>query len=411
MRREYLQPEDAAWNWKEETPFSRSLIIDDQVFISGQVSLNSKGEVLSPDDIGAQTHIVFKNMKQSLAQVGLELSNLVRLNTYYVYEGADEGAQEYWETFTKVRLEYMPNPGPAATAVRIKGMPYKGQVIQIEGVALRCESHKNRQRIMPSGSWNWSIPVPMSQGWKVGNRVFVGGQISSDKRGQSVHVGDVAKQTQEIYKFIGNILEEGGATFDDVTRLKLCFKYGHVTTDGESFSDQIIDVTKEFFKQPAPPLTSFGVDLLYPGLDLEIDAMAIISPDRKALFCPDLGGRYQPDIFADGISAGDEIYVGGQVAIGEDGSVLLDNDISGQAKLVFERLAKVLAQDGATLNDVVKLNLFFVSEDDDVSKYFYATSRVWKELAPNAHPTMTAVNSYEMPRPGVLIQADCVAIK
>lgn len=411
MNREYVQPDSAAWNWKEQTPFSRSLIIGDQIFISGQVSLNSNGEVLNPDDIGAQTRNVFENMKQSLAQVGLELSNLVRLNTYYVYEGADEGATEYWETFTKVRLEYMPNPGPAATAVRMKGMPYKGQVIQIEGVALRGESQANRQRIMPAGSWNWSIPVPMSQGWKVGNRIFVGGQISSDKQGQSVHVGDVAEQTREIYKFIGNILEEGGATFDDVTRLKLCFKYDSNTADGESFNDQIIDVTKEFVKQPAPPLTSFGVDLLYPGLDLEIDAMVIISPDRKALSCSDLGGRYQPNMFADGISAGDEIYVGGQVALGEDGVVLSDNDIAGQARVVFERLAKVLAEDGATLDDVVKLNLFFVREGEDVSKYFHATSRVWAELAPNAHPTVTAVRSYEMPCPGLLIQADCVALK
>jgi enamine deaminase RidA (YjgF/YER057c/UK114 family) len=101
---------------------------------------------------------------------------------------------------TQVRLEYFPDPGPAATAVRIKGMPYDGQLIQIEGIALRGESRKNRQRIMPDGSWDWSIAVPLSQGWKIDNRVFVSSQISADESGGSAYVGDLDAQTRNIYK-------------------------------------------------------------------------------------------------------------------------------------------------------------------------------------------------------------------
>ena len=35
----------------------------------------------------------------------------------------------------------------------------------------------DRQRLMPAGHWDWSIPVPFSQGWRCGDLVFVGGQI------------------------------------------------------------------------------------------------------------------------------------------------------------------------------------------------------------------------------------------
>ena len=49
----------------------------------------------------------------------------------------------------------------------------------------------DRQRLMPQGHWGWSIPVPFSQGWRVGNLIFVGGQISADEHGRTIGVGDI----------------------------------------------------------------------------------------------------------------------------------------------------------------------------------------------------------------------------
>lgn len=213
------------WGWRTASPFSQAVAIGDQVFISGQQALSPDGEIVAPGDIAAQTRCVFENMKAVLKQAGLELSDLVRLNTYYVFDGADEDATAYWEDMTRVRLEYFPNPGPAATAVRIKGMPYQGQLIQIEGIALKGSSRANRKRIMPKGSWDWSIPVPLSQGWEADGRLYVGGQISADSKGGAVHVGDLVAQTRAIHGFIGNVLKDGGASFQDVAHVKICVKY------------------------------------------------------------------------------------------------------------------------------------------------------------------------------------------
>ena len=168
------------WGWKTNSPFSQAVEIGDQVFVSGQQALSWDGEILAPGDIGSQTRSVFENMKAALTSAGLQMSDLVRLNTYYVFDGADEDATEFWEAMTRVRLEYFADPGPAATAVRIKGMPYRGQLIQVEGIALKGNSRSNRKRIMPKGSWDWSIPVPLSQGWEADGRLYVGGQISAD---------------------------------------------------------------------------------------------------------------------------------------------------------------------------------------------------------------------------------------
>jgi 3-hydroxyisobutyrate dehydrogenase len=111
------------------------------------------------------------------------------------------------------------------------------------------------------------------------------------------------------------------------------------------------------------------------------------------------------------MSAAGEIYVGGQVALEEGGAVLSEADIEGQARIVFNRLARVLKKDGAILDDIVKLNLFLVGDGKDVSEQFHVTSRIWSEMAPDAHPAMTPVRVHELARPGLLVQADAVALK
>ena len=412
MTRQNNFPTSEMWQWREQTPFSHTVVVGDQVFVSGQQTLDNNGIVLNPGDIAAQTRNVFENMKQSLHALNMQLSDLVRLNTYYVFEGSDADATAYWEEMTRVRLEYFPDPGPAATAVRARGMPYKGQLIQIEGVALKGVSRKTRQRIMPLGSWDWSIAVPLSQGWKIGNRIFVGGQISADEKGASVHVGNLDAQTRNIYSYIERVLSDAGSSFKDVVRIKICFKYNSRDAQtGKTFVDRIMEISKEYIDGTAPVITAFAVDLLYPGLDLELDAMAIIDPNKKFLSPVGLGGRYQPAEFSDGINADGEIYVAGQTALQQDGSVLSPGDIPGQAKEVFQRLRKILEEADATLTDVVKLNLFIVADDLDIENAFHQTCQIWAEICPDGHPALTPVRVHELAQTGLLIQADCIAVK
>jgi enamine deaminase RidA (YjgF/YER057c/UK114 family) len=400
---------DSDWSWRATSPFSQAIDFGDQVFISGQQALTHGGGLIAQAHIGLQTRCVFENMKATLARANLEFSDLIRLNTYYVFDGADEDAAEFWEEMTRVRLEYFPDPGPAATAVRIKGMPYQGQLIQIEGIALRGNSRRNRKRIMPEGSWDWSIAVPLSQGWQVGDRIYVGGQISSNKNGGAVHVGDLGAQTRAIFKFINNVLKDGGASFDDIAHIKVCVKHNSSEGDGQSFLDKILDVTKECLGSSGPAVTCFGVDLLYPGLDLEIDAMAFKSIQERTSTGTALT-KVHDGYFADSVRSLGEIWIGGQVAQGEDGGVMSPGNIGEQSRIVFQRLEDALVLSGATLDDIVKLNLFFASDANDMGEVFHAAMAVWAEMAPNSRPAMTPVRAYELSQPGLLIQADCIAM-
>jgi enamine deaminase RidA (YjgF/YER057c/UK114 family) len=81
MSKQINHPSADNWHWKQETPFAQTVAVDDQIFISRQLSLDSNGVVLNLGDVAGQTRIVFGNMKQSLAELNLTLSDLVRLNT------------------------------------------------------------------------------------------------------------------------------------------------------------------------------------------------------------------------------------------------------------------------------------------------------------------------------------------
>jgi len=413
MSRKTYLANGQTWNWAKNVPFAQAVEIDDFVFIGGQQTLDSHGTVVGEGDIAAQTRNVFENMAQRLADAGLGMSDLVRLNTYYVFEGDDSEATRYWEDMTRVRLEYFPDPGPAATAVRVKGMPYQGQLIQIEGIAAKGDAREKRRRIMPDGSWDWSIAVPLSQGWRVGDRIFVGGQISADEQGKPVAAWDIGTQTRNIYGFIENVVRDAGGSLDDIVHVKICFKNYGVEAASSGYLDDILAITADVFREPGPVVTALGVDLLYPGLVLEIDAMAIVDPDRKRLMSPTLGGRYQPAICSDGWAACGETWVGGQLPIASDGAVLAPGDVAGQARVVFDRLRSVLRQGGADLDDLVKLNLFLADKSGsaDVADQFHTVSRVWSEIAPDAHPAMTPVRVYGLPADGALVQANGIAMR
>ena len=172
-----------------------------------------------------------------------------------------------------------------------------------------------------------------------------------------------------------------------------------------------MEISKEYADVNAPVISAFAVDLLYPGLDLEIDAMAIIDPNKKILSPSDLGGRYQPTEFPDGIDADGEIYVAGQTALQQNGSILPLDDISKQTKEVFHRMKIILEEADAALTDVVKLNLFIVADDHDVESAFHQVCQIWTDMCPDGHPAMTSVRVHELAQPGLLIQADCIAIK
>ena len=59
-----------------------------------------------------------------------------------------------------------------------------------------ADGRPTKSRIMPPGHWDWPLPTTFSQGWRVGNLIFVGGQISQSPDGTVRHPYDIERQIE-----------------------------------------------------------------------------------------------------------------------------------------------------------------------------------------------------------------------
>jgi len=62
----------------------------------------------------------------------------------------------------------------------------------------------------------WEQEYGYSQAVKVGDTVYVSGQISHDEKGEFVGVGDMEAQMRQCYANIKKLLAEYGATMDNI---------------------------------------------------------------------------------------------------------------------------------------------------------------------------------------------------
>lgn len=105
--------------------------------------------------------------------------------------------------------------------------------------------------------------------------------------------------------------------------------------------------------------------------------------------------------------AGNTIYVTGQCALDGDLNVLHPGDLVAQTEIVMSNIAKVLAEFGATMDDVVKMNTFYVSEGqrDDWEASVRARFKHFKVPG----PASTGIPVPALAIPGLMIEVEVIA--
>ena len=261
------------WNWNRPLPFSHGWKVGDMIFIGGQRSSDQEGRLLGAGDIEAQTDNAFRNLDTMLKEAGGSRNNLMRQNTYYRFFGQGREVTHLWEKMTNVRRRYMSVPSAAGAGVRISGFPLSEEVIQVEGIGVLGE---NKQRLQPDNHWDWSIPnSQFTQGWRIGNLAFIGGQISADDKARAVGK-DMVTQTRNVFNFIRSTLREAGLDESDVVKLYI---YYHALGDWDQIAattSTIVDVQREFYPEPGPASTAVRVSgFAFEDLLIEIEAIAV----------------------------------------------------------------------------------------------------------------------------------------
>ncbi len=64
------------------------------------------------------------------------------------------------------------------------------------------------------------------------------------------------------------------------------------------------------------------------------------------------------------VRGGDFLFIGGIVAMADDGSTIAPHDGAGQAKVIYDYITRLLAQHGATARNVVSESLYIATYDE-----------------------------------------------
>src|SRR5690625_456220 len=130
------------WDWSMPVNLSQGWKVGNFIFVGGQVARDENRNLIGKDDIELQTRKVFENIKKVLNEAGADMSDVIKLNTFYKFEGEGDEVVEYWQKMTKVRMEYLPEPGPAGTAIRVAGFGADDLLIEIDAIAVIRDENK-----------------------------------------------------------------------------------------------------------------------------------------------------------------------------------------------------------------------------------------------------------------------------
>lgn len=103
-----------------------------------------------------------------------------------------------------------------------------------------------------------------------GKLLFIAGQTASDKEGNVVGKGDIEAQTHQVFKNISAVLEEAGASFDN-----LVMTTTYVTD--RKYREGYNRVRQQYYKTSQPTSTLVIVTgLANPDYLIEINGIAVI---------------------------------------------------------------------------------------------------------------------------------------
>jgi enamine deaminase RidA (YjgF/YER057c/UK114 family) len=101
--------------------------------------------------------------------------------------------------------------------------------------------------------------------------------------------------------------------------------------------------------------------------------------------------------------AGDTLYVSGVAAFDESGKVVGEGSMAAQAEHVFEVIARILADQGATFGDIAFIRTYLT--DMDARAEYGAVRRRYITGTP---PASTTVEVSKLFMPGLLLEVDLI---
>lgn len=201
-------------------------------------------------------------------------------------------------------------------------------------------------------SQRWYDTQPGSSAFRVGDLVFVSGQLSVDRDGAIRDRGDVTAQARNCLESLRDVLSEAGGSLDDILEIQ------SFHTDLRRI-DPVFEVAREFFASDYPAWTAVGsTGLPNPEALVSIRAIAHVGDGTKETFTPETLKWYRDLPVSAACKKGNLVFVGGIIPTDADGNVINPGDHEGQARFCWNRVTEIAEWAGGSAADVIEITTF-----------------------------------------------------
>ena len=99
------------------------------IYVSGQVSMDTEGNVVGEGDIKLQTETVLEHVKTVIGEAGGGMDDIVKVTVFITDMG-------FYDEIHEIRRRYFEEPYPASSMIEVSALIDPRLLIEIEAVAV-----------------------------------------------------------------------------------------------------------------------------------------------------------------------------------------------------------------------------------------------------------------------------------
>ena len=366
------------------------------LYLAGQTASEydpAAGSVVCKGDLLAQTRVIYEKLGVVLEAAGMSFDNVVQTVDYI-----DPSALPQYRETGAIRREFLGGTPVGATGICVERLLRPDALLEVSAVAVRGEKRAVNPGYDRYGALTY---VP---GVIAGDTLWTSGFVGNDVvDGQASFPQDTGVQMGLTYGIVGSVLEAAGAAPSDVVKT-----LEYVSPQAWlQYGDGAADARRQFFNGAYPANTGITVNrLLRPEGHVEVEAVAVLGGTREEIHVPGWEASYGGATCVPGLRKGRMLQLSAQAGVDHTtGTGVAPFDIVAQAEQAYGNLARVLAEAGYSMDDVVNTiewvppnGLSAYRRVGEVRRKFFGDPV--SRYGAGSFPSATGVSMHRIRRPG-----------
>ncbi len=368
------------WHWPVQLTHYHGVKRGGLIYTGGQADLDKSGNVVNPENLSAQTKNVVQFVEDILKDFDASLKDVLKFVIYFTGDADDEA-----ELLDIIASRLPANVLPAVSTICLPALCYPGMRIELEAIAVDIHSEQStRPDYLRSDELAYLHPH-YSHVVCCNQLLWTSDLSSIDNKGNVLAPNDVISQTRLMMEQLEKALMLGGVSADNVLKVNVFYEGDGTAKNWE----EPAKIRADFFREPGPAATGIAVtSFADPTVKTKIAVTAHLSTNSspKVTYAwPENHWDWTTHLpYKHGNRFGNVIHLGGQVALDSKANVLEPGDIVEQTKIAMKNIQTVLAEYGASLDDIVKVTTFYQggSSSDELHKNLMIRSNAYNPPGP-----------------------------